>query len=421
MKDRALQLLRQDFIKHNAIFLAGSLVIAVFNYIYYPVIGRLVSVSEYGEIQAVISIFMQLGIVLTAFGYVVTNIVNNTKDHARSERLILKLEQITLVVCVAIFALLCLSSVMLKTSLQFTSIVPLVLVGFLVVLNVPSTSRTYFLQGFRKLKEVSVSGIIFAVGKLALSVILILLGFNVVAVMMGYILAQMATLLYLLAKTNQAFPGLKESFQFNWRGSGIDRKIIKDELVYGTAILVLLSGITLLYTSDTITVRWFFSPDAAGMYSAVSAIARIVFFVTASVAGVLIATVKMEDSVLHNRAILYKSLGLVTLIGGAVALFFTLFPSFSVGLLFGKKYAGMAYLLPILSLLMLVCSYNNLLVSYEIALRRFKVIFTVALAIVLLVASVAVFHGSLMEMVACYLAANVVLFVLLSIQIMKRK
>ena len=32
---------RDDFIRHNAIFFAGSMAVAVLNYIYYPIVGRL--------------------------------------------------------------------------------------------------------------------------------------------------------------------------------------------------------------------------------------------------------------------------------------------------------------------------------------------------------------------------------------------
>jgi O-antigen/teichoic acid export membrane protein len=421
MKNRIQNLLKIDLVRHNLIFFVGTLAIAVFNYLYYPIVGRLVTVSDFGEIQAIISLFMQLGIILTAFGYVVTNIISNTSDHRSSERLIIRLEQMTLVICVALFILLCLSSFVLKSSLKFTSVIPLLLVGALVVLNVPSTSRTYFLQGVKQLKQVSISGVIFSAGKLIISVVLILLGFSVVGVMIGYILAQTLTLLYLLQKTKGHFPGLSGSFQFKNKTTSSDRRVIKDELIYGCAILVLLSGITLLYSSDSIVVRLFFDSEESGLYSGISAVARIVFFVTASVAGVLIATVKMNDSRKHNLKVLYRSFGFVSLVGGLVTVFFAIFPNLSISLLFGVKYASSAYLLPLLALLMLVCSYNNLLICYEIALRRFKAIYIVGVSILALAILLSLFHDAFIEVIISYLAANLMVFVLLSIHILKRK
>ena len=119
---------KSDLIRHNAIFFIGTMGIAVFNYLYYPIIGRLVTVPDFGEIQAVISLFMQLGIVLTAFGYVVTNIVSNASNRDANS-LILRLEQIMLVVSIAGLVLLYGVSFFFKDSFKLSSILPVLLVG----------------------------------------------------------------------------------------------------------------------------------------------------------------------------------------------------------------------------------------------------------------------------------------------------
>lgn len=421
MKDHIHNLIKIDLVRYNLVFLLGTLAISFFNYLYYPIVGRLVSVSDFGEIQAIIAIFMQLGIILTAFGYVVTNIINNADDYKKNEARIIKLERITLVVSIGVFFILCISSFVLKNSLQFGSIVPIIMVGFLVVLNVPSTSRTYFLQGLRRLKEVSIAGVIFAAGKLVLTVILILLGMNVFAVMTGYIIAQTASLIYLLHKTKGQFPGFRSSFTVHIKKYVVMEKSLKNEIVYGIAILVLLSGITLLYSSDSIAVRFFFSPVESGMYSAISAVSKIVYFVTASVAGVLIATIKIRHTHKANVKILKRSFVIITIVGGIVTLCFAIFPKFFMTLLFGSKYSEVAYLLPLLSIVMLLCSYNNLVVCYEIALRRFKAIYFMIVGIALLVIFLIMYHDTLLHVVVSYLVSNAVVLVILSIHILRRK
>lgn len=418
---KIVKLLSNDFVRHNVTFLIGTLLISISNYLYYPVIGRLVSVASFGEIQALLSLFMQLGIVLTAFGYVVTNITNNADDDNESASLIVRLERITLLFCMLLFIVLSVSSVALKSSLQLTSSTPLLLTGILMLLNVPLTARTFFLQGQKKLKEVSITGIIFSLGKLILSSIFIYFIFSVTAAIMGYIVALVIALGYLFVKTKDAFPGLEESLGIKRKTLIITRYSLREELVYGLAILVLLSGTTLLYSSDTVIVRFFFDPVESGLYSAVSAVARIVFFVTASVSGVLLATVKMNERYAKNLQTLKFSFLITTLIGGVVSLFFVLFPEFSMHILFGGKYASSSDLLPLLSLVVLLCSYNNLLVCFEIALRRFKAIYIVLLGILIGCAAIYFRHDSLTDIVAAYLAANLLVFVLLSIQIVMRR
>jgi O-antigen/teichoic acid export membrane protein len=423
MKKSAIEYIKNnDLVRHNMVFFVGSLLIAAFNYLYYPVISRMVSVSDFGEIQAIISIFMQLGILLTAFGYVVTHTINNEKSRDSSRIVILQLEKITLIIASVVLLLLCLGSYLLRNSLQFTSALPFVLVGILVILNVPSTSRTYMLQGLKRLKEVSLSGIIFALSKLLLSVILILFGYGVVAVMTAYILAQILTLLYLLRKTKNDFPNLRESIKFIRLNppTQSQKLIIKKELVYGGAIIVLLFSITLLYSFDVVVARLFLSPENAGSYSGISAIARIVYFITASVAGVLIATVKLQDSYRKSRKILIKSLGIVIFIGGLVALTFALFPGLSVKILLGSSYAHVAYLLPIMGLLMLICSFNNLLVCFQIARRQYQTIVATLLGLIILIVLLIYMHRGFYDIIISYLVSNIVTFAILSIQIIKK-
>lgn len=401
-------LLEQDFFKHNAIFLVGSLGIAVFNYLYYPVMGRLVPVSLFGEIQAWISLFMEFGIILTAFGYIITNIVHNQKDKPSKTVLLVELERLALVISVVVFIGLWLSSYYLSSSLQFNSILPFIALGALILLNVPATFRTYYLQGEKKLMSVAVGGIVFALGKLLLSVILVLVGFKLFGIILGYILAQLANLYYVAYKTRGKLPSLRASLPVRLEGVKFksERNDLKRELRYGLLILVLLSIVTVLYTSDAIIVRRYFTPDEAGFFSGISSVARIVFFVTASVAGVLIASVKLQGDHKENKRLLVRSLILLLGIGGVVVLGFILLPHWCVSLLIGSSYASYSYLLPWLAISMLLGSVNNLLFSYQIALRKYSALFPAVAGMIVLGVLVVMNHQTLKDVAISYIAAN---------------
>lgn len=423
MKNSAIKYLKDnDFIRHNAIFFIGSLVIAGLNYLYYPVIGRFVSVSEFGEIQAILSIFTQLGILLTAFGYVVTNIINNEKDRSSSKIVILQLERVTLIIACVLLALLCLGSWLLKNGLHFTSSVPFILVGVLVLLNVPSTSRMYLLQGLRKLKEVSISGIILSVSKLILSVILILAGFNVIGVMLAYIFAQILMLIFLSRKTRNEFVGLDEGVKCvsNNQITPSQKKLVKKELIYGGAIILLLFSFTILYSFDVVVARMFLSPEDAGIYSGISVIARIVYFITASVAGVLIATVKLNDGHRNSIKALKKSSLLVLLIGGSVFVIFLLMPNLVISILMGSRYTAVSYLLPLTSFVMLISSFNNLFVCFQIARRQYRAILATLAGLIVLVVLLSQMHSDYYDIIESFLISNIVTFIVLLVQIIKK-
>lgn len=426
MKQQIANLRQNDLVRHNLVFLIGTLAIAVFNYMYYPVISRLVNVREFGEIQAVISLFMQLGIVLTAYGYVITNITNNTKSSTQSNLVILHLERICYAVTLLLFVALIGLSFVFKGSFKIDSIMPVILVGALVIVNVPSTSRTYILQGLRRLKEVSIAGIIFAIGKLVLTVgFIYLLTDNVVSAVLGYIIAQIVNLWYVAWRTKNVYPPVRAILKNTgeetlWRSRTL-RALVKKELIYGSVIILALSGLTLMYSSDTIVARLFFDPYTLGLYSGISSIARIIFFVTASIAGVLIASVAIDSEHSEQKRIFWRSLLMLLGIGGAVAIAFSLFPKLFIDILVGSSYAIKSQWLPLVSAVMLLCAVNNLAVSYLIALRQYTVLWSVAAGVMVLVGMLIIQRQSVEHLISAYFVGNAITAIIAITQVVARK
>lgn len=415
------KLKNNDFLRHNAVFFIGSLVIAAFNYVFYPVLSRFLSVSDFGEAQAVISIFIQASILITAFGYVVTNIINNEKDKDSSVIIIMNLEKGCLLIASLVLLVLTVTSPLIKNSLQFTSVWPVIIVGLATFISIPIASRTFTLQGLRRLGEVSVSGTIIALGKLLVAVCLILLGLGVTGVMLAYIIAQLVSLSYLSWRTKNRYPSFRSYYSFYKKNlkTSSQKKIIKRETIYGLTILCLLFTVTVLYSFDVVIARFILDGEMAGLYSGVSVISRIAYFITASVAGVLIASVKIQDSAKVALRTLLKSFVAVFLIGGFVVLLFLIFPNQLVDILIGHKYGSLANLLPIMGLSMLICSWNNLFVCYQIARRQYKVILAAVVGLLVLIAYMFVNNDGYNDIVYGYLISNIVFFIVLLIQILK--
>lgn len=417
MQEKLRQARRSDFLRHNAVFFFGTLTIAAFNYLYYPVVSRLVSVADFGEIQSTISIFMQLGIVLTAFGYVVINIINNTPKKSEEYALIAALERRVLVVSLVLFTLLMVFSVLFQESFKFGSMVPLFLVGLLIIINIPSTSRTYILQGERRFLDISIAGVIFAAGKLVSTVGLIFMLTNdITASMLGYIVAQLVNLRFVSRKVGREYP-----LRAVVVSSVVDGGKLSREMSYGIVVFVALSGLSLLYITDTIVARLFFDPETLGLYSGISSVARIIFFVTASVAGVLIASVKISHGREENMKVLTRSLALVGLIGGGMTVLFMIFPSFWVNILVGGAYVVFSHWLPLLSIMMFVASINNVLVSYLLAMRKRGVTSAVIAGVIVLGVGLLLTRGQIGGLIASYVVANTVMAVVLLVKICVRK
>ena len=73
-----------DFLRNNTIFFAGSVLVGALNYLYYPLIGRLVSPAVFGEIQTLVSLFLQFTIFLNVLGMITVNIMANYADKEKA-------------------------------------------------------------------------------------------------------------------------------------------------------------------------------------------------------------------------------------------------------------------------------------------------------------------------------------------------
>jgi O-antigen/teichoic acid export membrane protein len=177
-------------------------------------------------------------------------------------------------------------------------------------------------------------------------------------------------------------------------------RLLAPELRYGTVVLAVSLAITLQYSIDIVLIKHYFDAHTAGLYAGVAAVARILFFLTASITQVMIPKVRQSAAPAENEATLRKSL---ILLGGISLLPLTimlLFPRVLVGLLMGKTYLGFADLLPGLSVSVCIVAIINLLAAYYLSLRRYRVTVPVCAGALLTYILIILHHGSPKAIVA---------------------
>jgi O-antigen/teichoic acid export membrane protein len=231
----------------------------------------------------------------------------------------------------------------------------------------------------------SFSKIIFSAG-------FVLLGWGTVGAIGGVVVSQLVALA--LAGAWAWRLGLRrEPDQPFWRWP--DLRLIRPQLRYSVLVFIVSLVITTLFSFDVLVVKHYFAPDIAGLYAGIATVARIIFFVTASIAAVLLATVKIEAGSRSNQRLLWRSIALHCGLGGAVLLVFTLAPDQITRLLVGAKYVGYAHFLPRLSLALFILAFVNLLFNYDLALRRSKSAISAALSLAVMAFIVTVHHNDI--------------------------
>src|SRR6185369_17184709 len=90
------------------------------NYLFYPVLGRMLSPADFGEVQTLTSLFTQAAIFLTILTYVTIHVTVEMPDETERNQTLLGLEKLAVYIGYGalLVALLCVNQ--LRTFLHFT-------------------------------------------------------------------------------------------------------------------------------------------------------------------------------------------------------------------------------------------------------------------------------------------------------------
>jgi len=358
---------QSSFLKHNAIFFIGSVLVGALNYAYYPILGRLMSPAEFGEIQVLVSLFLQFTIFLNVLGMITINITANYDSTAKAHRMIYELEKLAVFIAVGILVISIVAGGFFAQALQFDSSTPFIALALALVVSIPLTFRSSFARGQKKFGVASLSQLIGAGVKILFSAGLVIAGLGVAGAMFGIVGAQFAAFLY--AGWWAAKLGLERP-KLNQYGKLPVLKDILPEIKYSGFVFLGLLSITLMMSVDVIFVKYYFDAETAGQYAGIATVARILFFLAVPVAQVLIPMVTLKQSTRKNNQLLAKSTLLTLGVCGIALIPCLLFPDLILIILMGGQYGELAHLLPILSFVVFIISLVNLIMMYYLALRR---------------------------------------------------
>jgi len=410
MQRLILQIRQSEFLRHNAIFFIGSVAIGALNYVYYPVLGRLLDPVPFGEVQTLVALFLQLAIFLSVLSNLTVNIIANSDNQIAARKTMLELEKLALLVSLIGFVLAVFAAPLLQKFFNFDSFAPFIVLALAIVVSVPPVFRTAYLRGKKYFGLTSIVGLVAAAAKLFFSALFIYLGFGTVGAIAGLVLAQLASFVYASVKAKQL--GFDQSLMRQLYKRP-DMRLVVPELRYAGLVLVCSLTITALYSVDIVAVKHYFDAHTAGLYAGISTVARIIFFLTASIAQVLLPSVKISATASENQAALRKSAYLTCAIGGCALLAFWAMPQTIIHILMGQQYDMYATLLPRLGLVIFIVSLLNLVLLYFMALRRYAIAFVAFAGLLVTCGLVVANHGSLTAVVNSMLYGSLALAAML--------
>lgn len=395
---------QSSFLKHNAVFFFGSIAAGALNYLYYPILGRLMPPAVFGEIQVLVSLFLQFTIFLNVLTLITINIAVNYKDAAKAHRMIFELEKLASYFTLGLLFLSLVGGEFLRSALKFDSMLPFIALALAMLASIPLTFRSAYARGQKKFVVASVSQLIGAGTKIVFSAMLVILGLGVAGAVFGIVAAQLAAFFY--AARWAARLGFRRPSDTNY-GTLPDLKLVIPELKYAAVAFIGLLTITLMMSIDVIVAKYYFDARTAGLYAGIATVARIAFFLAAPIAQVLMPMVKIDKPACENRVLLQRSILLTIAVCGGFLAVCALAPQALVKILMGVDYITYVHLLAPLALSICMISIINLICMYYLSLRRKMVMVVGIIGFAATLSFMVVWHDSLQALVYSMLSASI--------------
>ena len=321
----------RNFYSRSLIYAVLSVAAAAFNYLLYPTVARTLSVSQFGEFVVLISLVTQISGMFIAFSvlslYFGSNKTVGSKDDINKIQKGLFFLVAVLCLIVSVF------SPLFTDLLNLSLPIYLLIAVATILLSIPSSFWTGYLQGAGEYQRVGIFSVAGAAFKLILVVILgslMTLTGTLLAVFVSSLLA-LALFWVLPGEKPPVFSGLilKRS---DWLVIRKYRKIIYSFLV--STFLLLVAQIF-----DVTSIKIMLDAHSSGIYAGISTIAKIVFFVGAIIIWIVLPEIAKPDRA-HSKKMINKTYLLLAIISFGFILLLKFAGSFITELALGSDYSG---------------------------------------------------------------------------------
>jgi O-antigen/teichoic acid export membrane protein len=347
-------------LKGSLIVFSATLLGNFFNYLYHFVASRFLSPAQYGLLQSFVALNYFLAVLIATFSLTVINQINTVKPKQlpaainNLHRLALKLTLISWLIFLLLYPFI-------KTLLHLTN--PYLFIVFSLQLLFAFLPTLYFsiLRAKLKFTSFSLASLASPFVKTLATFIFLFIGWQVLGAIAGLTLASLAGALlsYFLVKRLLPLKINQLKFKLNpkfWR--------------FALLSLITTLALTSLYSSDILLVRYFLSPNQAGIYSAVSVLGKIILFVSATIYTVSFPIFNQPQPPARLKKSFQQAFLLVSAVGLTSLFIYHSFPQLIIHLLYGPTYAVAAQFLPGFALFMLIFVLFDLCLLLLLSLRQ---------------------------------------------------
>lgn len=378
-------------VRNASILFVATMAGNVANYSFQFIMGRSLSVEDYGAMNALLSVSTTITLPASAIMMVMAKYASvyaaTGKDGGLSSLYRGSLTRVAML-AVAVTCLFLLLAPIIRGYLRIADLVPVLLLSVGILGSFLMTVNLGIIQGVQRFYWLGAGIGMGGVLRLAIGVALVYLG----AGLDGAILATVMPALFIFLITLVPLYNL-----LGGKGGGFAHENI---LKYSVPVFIASSAIAFLSNVDLVMAKHYLDPVDAGLYASVAVLGKTMLYIPSSFALALFPMVSSADLANGDSfRILDKALICTALMGVAGLAVFALFPDILIAVLFGQRFAGAEVYLKYYAFAMTLMSLLSILISFNLARGRTRFVYSLGAGCALTVAAIGLFHANILEVV----------------------
>ncbi len=406
MKQLIKTAIAHPFISGGSIVITGGLIANILNFFFNLYMSRNLSVAEYGLLASIISLIGLPGVAASACVPIAMRFAGEFFAKGELDKvrgLYQKFNKFLIILSILFFISFLLLIPQIKLFFHIQNSAILLFANFIIALSSISTTNLAFIQAKMQFSYLTMMGILSSLVKLIFAILFVMLGFSALG---GVAAIFLATLIPYIV----SFFPLGFAFNKTIKIPHIDNKAL---FSFGIPSSLTYVALTSFISTDIILVKHFFSSDSAGIYAGLSLVGRVIFFLTAPLAGVMFPIVVQKFNKNENYTNTFLlSIILVLIPSICITIFYALFPKFVI-LFFLKNthYLQGVPLLTFFALFITVYALLNIIANFYLSIKKTAIAYPLIIGAIGQVILISLFHKSYLQII--YISGGITLLLLI--------
>ncbi len=356
------KILNSSLAKGSLLVIAATFICNILNYSLHLISARILQPADYGLFQSLIASTYFFAVIVQSFGVGAINFFNQNSK-INPQYLLPQLQDISHKLALVSWFLLILSYPIFSKIYHLDNLSTFFIYSLIVFAFYLPNNYYAVLRSRLRYKSFALLRISSITSKFIVAVILTLLGFKLNGLLTAFIVVSLSGTLIGKYLTNKQWPIIKQN---------IKQAVCIDFHFWKFSVFGLLTNLvyTSFYSSDIILARYFLPEHEAGIYSGLSILGKIIFFIIAPIVTITFPIFNNGINKKRIKKIFKLTIILIVLILVSAVIAINLFSNLTILVLIGKQYKQAQEYIFQFSIFISLLSLTNFFTQFLLATKQ---------------------------------------------------